>query len=118
MDAFRYYCADYHQLHIGPDKNFIRVIVRKPDHVTNIINIIILAMLSTLEADEMTDLIKQITGDLQRQIESFEPQYEISDIGKVLEAGDGIARVEGLEKVRAQELVQFSNGVMGTGFQP
>jgi len=64
----------------------------------------------------MTDLIKQITGDLQKQIESFEPQYEISDIGKVLEAGDGIARVEGLAKVQAQELVQFSNGVMGTAF--
>jgi F-type H+-transporting ATPase subunit alpha len=64
----------------------------------------------------MTDLIKQITGDLQKQIESFEPQFEISDIGKVLEAGDGIARVEGLAKVRAQELVQFSNGVMGTAF--
>ncbi|HUI87712.1 MAG TPA: F0F1 ATP synthase subunit alpha [Anaerolineales bacterium] len=64
----------------------------------------------------MTDLIKQITGDLQKQIEGFEPQYEISDIGKVLEAGDGIARVEGLAKVQAQELVQFSNGVMGTAF--
>jgi len=64
----------------------------------------------------MTDLIKQITGDLQKQIESFEPQYEISDIGTVLEAGDGIARVGGLEKVQAQELVQFSNGVMGTAF--
>jgi len=61
-------------------------------------------------------LIKQITGDLQKQIEGFEPQYEISDIGKVLEAGDGIARVEGLAKVQAQELVQFSNGVMGTAF--
>src|SRR5271157_4129140 len=64
----------------------------------------------------MTDLIKQITGDLQKQIESFEPQYEVSDIGTVLEAGDGIARVGGLEKVRSQELVQFSNGVMGTAF--
>ena len=64
----------------------------------------------------MTDLIKQVTGDLQKQIESFEPQYEISDIGTVLEAGDGIARVGGLEKVQAQELVQFSNGVMGTAF--
>ena len=64
----------------------------------------------------MTDLINQITGDLQKQIESFEPHYEISDIGKVLEAGDGIARVEGLAKVQAQELVQFANGVMGTAF--
>ena len=64
----------------------------------------------------MTDLIKQITGDLQKQIEGFEPELSISDIGTVTEAGDGIARVHGLANVRAQELVQFANGVMGTAF--
>ena len=64
----------------------------------------------------MTDLIKQITGDLQKQIDGFKPELNISDIGTVLEAGDGIARVHGLANVRAQELVQFSNGVMGTAF--
>jgi len=64
----------------------------------------------------MTDLIKQITGDLQKRIEGFEPELNISDIGTVLEAGDGIARVQGLANVRAQELVQFANGVMGTAF--
>jgi len=64
----------------------------------------------------MSDLIKQITGDLQKQIEGFNPELNISDIGVVVEAGDGIARVHGLANVRAQELVQFSNGVMGTAF--
>jgi len=64
----------------------------------------------------MTDLIKQITSDLQRQIQGFEPELNISDVGTVLEAGDGIARVQGLASVRAQELVQFGNGVMGTAF--
>ncbi|HJS20961.1 MAG TPA: F0F1 ATP synthase subunit alpha [Anaerolineales bacterium] len=64
----------------------------------------------------MTDLIKQITGDLQKQIEGFEPELNISDIGTVVEAGDGIARVQGLANVKAQELVQFANGVMGTAF--
>ena len=64
----------------------------------------------------MSDLIKQITGDLQKQIEGFKPELNISDIGVVVEAGDGIARVHGLANVRAQELVQFSNGVMGTAF--
>src|SRR5512133_3583479 len=64
----------------------------------------------------MSDLIKQITGDLQQQIESFRPEIAVTDIGTVLEAGDGIARVQGLANVRAQELVQFSNGVMGTAF--
>src|SRR5512140_2495693 len=64
----------------------------------------------------MTDLIKEITGDLQQQIDSFRPEIAVSDVGTVLEAGDGIARVHGLANVRAQELVQFSNGVMGTAF--
>src|SRR5512140_261566 len=64
----------------------------------------------------MTDLIKQITGDLQQQIDSFRPEIAVSDIGTVVEAGDGIARVHGLANVRAQELVQFSNGVVGTAF--
>src|SRR3989304_7394576 len=64
----------------------------------------------------MSDLIKQITGDFQKQIEGFAPELSISDIGVVMEAGDGIARVRGLANVRSQELVQFSNGVMGTSF--
>ena len=64
----------------------------------------------------MSDLIKQITSDFQRQIDEFEPEIGISDIGTVLEAGDGIARVQGLANVRSQELVQFSNGVMWTAF--
>ena len=64
----------------------------------------------------MTDLIRQIAGDLQKQIEGFEPELNISDIGTVVEAGDGIARVHGLANVKAQELVQFANGVMGTAF--
>ena len=64
----------------------------------------------------MSDLIKQITGDLQKQIEGFKPDFNIKDIGVVVEAGDGIARVQGLANVKAQELVQFSNGVMGTAF--
>jgi F-type H+-transporting ATPase subunit alpha len=64
----------------------------------------------------MTDLIRQITADLHKQIDGFEPELNISDIGTVLESGDGIARVKGLANVRAQELVQFANGVMGTAF--
>ncbi len=64
----------------------------------------------------MSDLIKQITGDLQERIDAFEPEVGISDVGTVTESGDGIARVEGLMNVQAQELVQFQNGVMGIAF--
>ncbi|MDI6695609.1 MAG: F0F1 ATP synthase subunit alpha [Anaerolineales bacterium] len=64
----------------------------------------------------MSDLISQITADLKSQIESFQPELEIRDVGSVIEAGDGIARVHGLADVRAQELVQFANGVRGIAF--
>lgn len=64
----------------------------------------------------MTDFIRQITEDLQTRIEAFQPALEVRDIGTVVEAGDGIARVDGLAKVRSQELVQFANGVMGIAF--
>jgi len=64
----------------------------------------------------MTDLIKQLTTELQQRIEAYQPQLEVRDIGIVVEAGDGIAQVEGLTTVRSQELVQFENGVMGIAF--
>src|SRR5512141_2332740 len=64
----------------------------------------------------MTDLIEQITSDFQKQIDAFEPEVSVSDIGTVVEAGDGIARVQGLAKIRSQELVQFANGVIGIAF--
>ncbi len=64
----------------------------------------------------MADIIKQITSDLQKQIEGYRPEIAFTDVGTVLEAGDGIARVTGLANVRSQELVQFANGVMGIAF--
>ncbi len=64
----------------------------------------------------MSDLISQISQDLQQKISSFQPSVEVSNVGTVLEAGDGIAKVDGLAGVRSQELVQFANGVMGIAF--
>jgi F-type H+-transporting ATPase subunit alpha len=64
----------------------------------------------------MTDLIKEITSDFQKQIDSFEPEVSVTDIGTVVEAGDGIARVQGLANIKSQELVQFANGVIGIAF--
>ncbi len=40
----------------------------------------------------MSDLINQITADLKKQIDDFTPEMEVSDVGTVTEAGDGIAR--------------------------
>ena len=64
----------------------------------------------------MADLFKQITQELQAQIEAFEPTAVVQEVGTVIEAGDGIARATGLANVRSQELVQFENGVMGIAF--
>lgn len=64
----------------------------------------------------MTDYIQQISEELRKQIEVFEPEYQLKDVGTVIEAGDGIARVSGLSSIRSQELVEFENGVMGIVF--
>ncbi len=64
----------------------------------------------------MSDLIQRITSDLQSKIDSYQVEYEVRDVGTVMEAGDGIARVRGLAQVRSQELVAFANGVMGIAF--
>ncbi|MES0344405.1 MAG: F0F1 ATP synthase subunit alpha, partial [Anaerolineales bacterium] len=64
----------------------------------------------------MPDLVKNISSELLRQIDAFSPEVELKDVGAVLEAGDGIARVSGLSDVRAQELIQFANGVLGIAF--
>jgi F-type H+/Na+-transporting ATPase subunit alpha len=55
----------------------------------------------------------EITSILKRQIEGFERKIDISEIGEVIQVGDGIARVYGLQNVQASELVEFSGGVMG-----
>ncbi len=64
----------------------------------------------------MSDLINKITADLKKQIDEFQPEMEVRDVGTVLEAGDGIARASGLSEVRSQEIVQFDNGVFGIAF--
>jgi F-type H+-transporting ATPase subunit alpha len=62
------------------------------------------------------DLVSDISSQLRQQIDSFSPSIELKDIGNVLEAGDGIARVSGLSDVRSQELVRFANDVLGIAF--
>jgi len=51
-----------------------------------------------------------------RQIEDYEPKVESVEVGYVKDVGDGIARVSGLENIRFNELVAFSNGVQGIAF--
>ncbi|NMD70080.1 F0F1 ATP synthase subunit alpha [Bacillus sp. DNRA2] len=60
----------------------------------------------SIKAEEISALIK-------KQIEEYQSEIQVSDVGTVISVGDGIARAHGLDNVMAGELVEFSNGVMG-----
>ncbi|BDG37702.1 F0F1 ATP synthase subunit alpha [Parageobacillus sp. VR-IP] len=60
----------------------------------------------SIRAEEISALIKQ-------QIENYQSEIQVSDVGTVIQIGDGIARAHGLDNVMAGELVEFANGVMG-----
>jgi F-type H+-transporting ATPase subunit alpha len=55
----------------------------------------------------------EISSVIQREIEQFSPEVTRSEVGRVLEVGDGIARVYGLSGLMAGEMVTFENGVKG-----
>jgi len=55
----------------------------------------------------------EISAVIKQQLEGFEKETDVYDVGTVLQVGDGIARVYGLGKVMAGELVQFPNDVVG-----
>ena len=58
------------------------------------------------KVDEISSVIKQ-------EIAHYRSEMEVSEVGKVLEVGDGIARIYGLGKAMAAELVEFANGAFG-----
>src|SRR5688572_16198799 len=57
-----------------------------------------------------------IAASLREHVESFTPSLERGEVGRVLETGDGIARVSGLPLAMANELLEFPGGVMGVAF--
>ena len=62
-----------------------------------------------IKTDEITSVIKQ-------EIEQFSSELEISEVGRVVEVGDGIARIYGLSRAMAGELLEFDTqegAVMG-----
>ncbi len=56
---------------------------------------------------------EEITSVLKAQIKNFEQDLQVEDMGTVLQVGDGIARVHGLNQCMAGELLEFSDGVLG-----
>jgi len=57
--------------------------------------------------------VSEISSILKKQIADFGAMAEVAEVGQVLSVGDGVARVYGLDNVRAGEMVEFENGVKG-----
>src|SRR5262252_7701418 len=55
----------------------------------------------------------EISAILKEQIKNFGKEAEVSEIGQVLSVGDGIARIYGLDKIQAGEMVEFAGGIRG-----
>ncbi|HZS50824.1 MAG TPA: F0F1 ATP synthase subunit alpha [Bryobacterales bacterium] len=62
--------------------------------------------MAQISADEISKIIRE-------QIENYEGAVEVSEVGSIISLGDGIARLYGLEKVMAGELIEFPHGVSG-----
>jgi F-type H+-transporting ATPase subunit alpha len=62
--------------------------------------------MANIKADEITKLIKE-------QIENYESKIQVDEVGTVISLGDGIARIHGLDKVMAGELIEFPHSVAG-----
>ncbi|MES2495361.1 MAG: F0F1 ATP synthase subunit alpha [Pseudomonadota bacterium] len=55
----------------------------------------------------------EISKVIRDQISSFGSEAQVSEVGRVLSVGDGIARIHGLDNVQAGEMIEFSNGIKG-----
>ena len=62
--------------------------------------------MANIKADEITKLLRE-------QIKNYEQTVAVEEIGSVISVGDGIARIHGLEKCMAVEMLEFPHGVMG-----
>ena len=62
--------------------------------------------MAQIRADEITSILRQ-------EIENYETAVDVSEVGSVISVGDGIARIHGLEKVMAGELIEFPHDVAG-----
>ena len=66
--------------------------------------------------DELNFDPSSIADALRRNVESYRPSVERQEVGRVVDAGDGIARVKGLPNAMANELLEFPGGLLGLAF--
>ena len=60
---------------------------------------------------------EEITSIIKKEIERYEKQIETVDSGTIIQIGDGIARVYGLDDCMQGELLEFPNGCLWYGFK-
>src|SRR5689334_22706247 len=58
----------------------------------------------------------EIASVIQREIQQYQSEIDVREVGQVIEVGDGIARVYGLSGVMAGEMVEFPGGIIGLAF--
>lgn len=62
---------------------------------------------------ELTISPEEIRGAIEQNVEAFSPENAREEVGRVVQAGDGIARVEGLHSAMTNELLEFKDGLLG-----
>ncbi len=60
--------------------------------------------------------VEEITSVIKQEISQYRSELDVAEVGRVLEVGDGIARIYGLQNAMAGELLEFQNGVKGQVF--
>src|SRR5512147_483905 len=55
----------------------------------------------------------EVSEVLKKQLEGISTDIQLEEVGTVLQVGDGIARIYGLSKVKANEMIEFQNGTKG-----
>jgi F-type H+-transporting ATPase subunit alpha len=55
----------------------------------------------------------EVSAILRQQLSNFKSEAELEEVGTVLQVGDGVARIYGLSKAQAGELIEFENGLQG-----
>ena len=67
--------------------------------------------MAQIKADEITQLLRE-------QIANYDSKVQVDEVGTIMSLGDGIARLHGLDKVMAGELLSFPHGIAGLALSP
>ena len=61
---------------------------------------------------------EEISSVIKDEIKKYSTEFDVSDVGTVIQVADGIARIHGLEKAMQGELLEFPNEILRNGAEP